>query len=188
MIKRAVGFNAPVSVKLQLFKSLCISILECSGQVWSPQTKRNVSLLESVQRSMTRYILNLHDISYTERSFNLNILPLSYRREIADLLFIFKQLHGVSNVNYNDEITFTVSNNDCVTLRRSHVRTESYLSMYFNRIVHLWNVLPESTRSCLNFTSFKASVTKFYQNKLYSYSSFNSCTWISTCRCTGFYH
>ena len=188
MIKRAVGFNAPVSVKLQLFKTLCVSILECSSQVWSPQTKRDVCLLESVQRSMTRYILNSDDITYAERCFILNILPLSYRREIADLLFVFKQLHGYSNVNFTDEITFTVSTNGCIALSRSHVRTESFLSMYFNRIVHLWNVLPESSRSCNRFTSFKASVMEFYENKLSNYSSFNSCTWISTCRCNGIYH
>ena len=55
---------------------------------------------------------------------------MSYHRGIADLLFIFKQLHGVSNVNYNDEITFAVYNNDCITLRGSHVCTVSYYPIY----------------------------------------------------------
>ena len=35
MIKRSIGFNAPTSVKLQLYKSLCRSILDFSCVVWS---------------------------------------------------------------------------------------------------------------------------------------------------------
>jgi hypothetical protein len=188
MIKRSIGFNAPVSVKLQLFKSLCISVLESSSQVWSPQSKVNVQLLESVQRSMTRYILNCDDVSYTERCFILNILPLSFRREIADLLFIFKQLHGLSSVDFTNEISSSVFNNNAFILSRPHVRTESFLSMYFNRIVHLWNILPASCRSCTNFSTFKSSLLLFYQSKLPNYDISNSCTWTSTCRCNGFYH
>ncbi|ELU09784.1 hypothetical protein CAPTEDRAFT_100721 [Capitella teleta] len=56
MIKRSVGYHAPQKVKLQLFKSLARPIFEYSSQVWSPSTKRDINLIESVQRSMTKYI------------------------------------------------------------------------------------------------------------------------------------
>jgi hypothetical protein len=39
IIKRAIGFNAPAKVKLQLFKSLCMSILDYCSSVWSPHSK-----------------------------------------------------------------------------------------------------------------------------------------------------
>ncbi|ELU15385.1 hypothetical protein CAPTEDRAFT_223382 [Capitella teleta] len=51
MIKRSIGYNAPSSVKLQLYIYLCRSKLENCSQVWSPQTNGNILTIESVQHS-----------------------------------------------------------------------------------------------------------------------------------------
>jgi hypothetical protein len=72
MIKRSVGFKAPSHVKLTLFNSLCRSHLEYCSQVWSPFNKSKVLSLESVQRSMTRFILS-NALSYNERCASLTI-------------------------------------------------------------------------------------------------------------------
>ena len=90
MIKRSVGFSAPVNVKLELFKTLCRSILDFGSQLWSPQNVTFIRKVESIQRSMTRYILNDYVLSYTDRCLLLHLLPLSYRREVSDLLFFIQ--------------------------------------------------------------------------------------------------
>ncbi|ELU14968.1 hypothetical protein CAPTEDRAFT_38612, partial [Capitella teleta] len=51
--------------------------------------------IESVQRSMTKYICNdFNEMSYSSRLKELHILPLSYQREFIDLMFIFNYFKG----------------------------------------------------------------------------------------------
>ena len=40
-------------------------------------------------------ILSYPDVKYSERCTILNLLPLSFRRDWADLIFYFKCLHGL---------------------------------------------------------------------------------------------
>jgi len=195
IIKRSVGFKAPRNVKLQLFKTLVRPITEYSSQVWSPSMKNEIILIENVQRSMTRFICGEPDLSYSERCQNLELLPLSFRREIADLIFCFKCLHGFMAVDFSNELHILSSN---VCLRSSHnglllketkTRTEHFKSMYFNRLPHLWNILPRDIRDCDTLSSFKSKLFDHYFTRLQSsYDVFNSCTWTSVCRCSGFYH
>ena len=191
MIKRSVGFNAPSHVKLTLFNSLCRSHLEYSSQVWSPFNKNKILLLESVQRSMTRFILN-NDLSYPERCAILNILPLSFRREICDLVFLFKYFKGFINVDFNSFIEVSSTNvrqHSGPTVRcPSRARTETFINSYFHRVSRLWNILPNHIRSSTSVAVFRNNLLLHYQTKMISYSVQNTCTLTSTCRCTGFYH
>jgi len=192
-IKRSIGFNASTCVKLQLYKSLCLSILDFCSPVWSPFTKMNIQKLERVQRSMSRFILLSNDISYNDRCMILEILPLSFRREVTDLLFLFKCMHGLIRCDFSPEITLVNSSSGLrsaneVLLSAKPVRTEMFISSYFNRIVHLWNVLPFTIRDCSSFNVFKQKLLSYYKDKIPSYNVDNSCTWTSTCRCQGFYH
>ena len=193
-VKRSIGFNAPQKVKLTLFKTLIRPLSEYSSQVWSPHFKKEISLLEGIQRSYTRFICST-ELSYPERCISQRILPLSYRREIADLLFCFKYLNGSLDIDYSNELRVFTPNN---VLRSSHnglilsetrTRTELFKASYFNRLPRIWNALPYDVRMCNTFQTFKSKLVSFYFTKLESqYDVFNPCTWISTCRCTGFYH
>ena len=195
LIKRSIGYNAPAIVKNQLFKSLVRSNLEYSSQIWSPHLKKEISSIESVQRSMTRYISNNTELSYFDRCLQLQLLPLSYRREIADLIFMFKCVHGLIDGNFNDFISFqpnardTRSSNNGPLLSILPARTEHFKASYFNRLPHLWNILPLHVRTSPDLCTFKSRLLPFYQNKFNDlYDVTNSCTWTSLCRCTGFYH
>lgn len=196
MIKRSIGYRAPQNVKLKLFKSLARPVLEYSSQVWSPVFKNDIHAIESVQRSMTKYICNdFIELSYSSRLKELHILPLSYRREVADLIFIFKYLKGAMNVDFNDEVRVLTNNrslrssSEGLLLRSLHVRTECFISSYFNRICHLWNILPIHVRNSTSISIFKSQLYEFYIYKSENtFDIFSSCTWTSTCRCSGTYH
>ena len=89
MIKRAVGYDSPDSVKRQLYLSHVWSVLEYCSPVWSPYLVTEIASLEKVQRRATKFILNdFSDISYRDRCIKLSLLPLSFRREIHDLCFL----------------------------------------------------------------------------------------------------
>ena len=47
-------------------------------------------------------ILSYPDVKYSERCTILNLLPLSFRRDWADLIFYFKCLHGLYTVQLED--------------------------------------------------------------------------------------
>ena len=66
-IKRTVGYNAPLNVKLRLYKSLCRPNLEFSSQVWLPHLEQDIKSLESIQRGMTKYIMGYNEMTYDER-------------------------------------------------------------------------------------------------------------------------
>lgn len=195
MIKRSVGFRAPANVKLTLFKMYSRSILETSCQVWSPQCKNVILKIESVQRRMSKFVLNDYVSSYSARCTALNILPLSYRREITDLTLAYKALNNLLNVDFTDTLRFQPTPNHNVRTFDSHKlftrrsNTETFLASYFNRTPQLWNLLPLHIRSSHSLHVFKERLYKHYLNKSHShYDVDNSCTLTSLCRCTGFYH
>ena len=67
MIKRAIGFNAPEKVSRSLFTALVRSDVEYGSSLWSGTSKRNLQLIEGIQRRGTNYILHYPDIDYRER-------------------------------------------------------------------------------------------------------------------------
>ena len=191
-IKRAVGFTAPQAVKLALYNTLVRSHLDYASQVWSPHEKNRILKLESVQRAMTRFIVN-NDLSYTDRCVVLEILPLSYRREISDLAFIFKYICNCININLDHIIKFNMSNSRShpgltATIVTHHPRTETFISSFFNRVCRLWNNLPITIRSSRTTSTFKKKLYLYYRNHLNQYSIFNTCSLTTICRCRGHYH
>ena len=96
---------------------------------------------------MTRFILD-SDHSYSDRCIILIILPLSYRREVFDLVFIFKIIHGLFDIDFSHEFSFNRVNNN--SLRSSHdnflliepfTRTEHFKSSFFNRAYLIYGIV-----------------------------------------------
>lgn len=194
MIKRTVGFDAPVGVSKTLYVSLIRNDLEYCSPVWSGTSKRNMGLVEGVQRRATKFILHYPDLDYKSRLDSLVLLPLSLRREIQDLVYFFKCKTGHYDMTLDTFVQFN-SNQGRPTTRLSadplklsipHCNSESHKAFYFQRIVSTWNQLSLAARSESSFFSFKAHILDFYKTKFdCSFQSDNSRTWVSHCRCAG---
>ena len=170
MVKRTVGYKAPVTVKLQLYKSLCRSNLEYSSQLRSTYTCNDIKNIESVQQNMSRYILGpvTSDMSYTNPCIKLRLLPLSYKREIADFVYFFKYMHGLIDAAYSDELQFVNlksglrSANEPLNLCNTYAGTESFKCTYFHSIARLWNSLPYDLKHSNSVDIFKNMLYKHY--------------------------
>ena len=93
MIRCSLGYRAPTSVSIKLYKALIQPIIEYSAPVWSPFTKIiQIESIERIQRNFTRYALHYPTIDYKERCELLHILPLSFRKEMMDIKLLFKSL------------------------------------------------------------------------------------------------
>ena len=71
MIKRYVGYKAPIHVKSYVYSTLVRNNLERSSTVWSPFN--GIQALVYSQRAATCYILNYPDLKYNERCTKLHL-------------------------------------------------------------------------------------------------------------------
>ena len=64
---------------LTLFKSLVLSRLDYSSQLWSPHLLKSIYLIENVQRSFTKHITGIQNKPYDERLKHLNLYSVQRR-------------------------------------------------------------------------------------------------------------
>ena len=185
LIKRSIGYKAPLSVKKQLYVSLVRSNLEYCVPAWAGLNKKNTIAIERVQRAATRYILGYPDKSYKDRLNLLKLLPLSYRRELFDVNFLFRCVNHLYDLDVSGYVNFTHNNivntrntSDITMLCIPTCKTSAFKKSYFNRIVNIWNTIPTSLRCVNDFIYFKRHLLYFYIQFYYKdYDPERSCTW-----------
>ena len=77
-----------------LYKSLVRPHLEVSNSAWVPHLKKDIELIESVQRRATRQLPGFNLFEYEERLQLLGLPTLTFRRIRGDMIETFKILSG----------------------------------------------------------------------------------------------
>jgi ribonuclease P/MRP protein subunit RPP40 len=85
-----------MAVAAKLIKSYVRPVLEFGHGVWTPNLKRDIDLLESVQRRATRIPFGRNRPEYSERISLMNLPLLSDRRqtERGDVILVYQALTG----------------------------------------------------------------------------------------------
>ena len=98
IINRTIVFRHPDM--LRLYKSLVRPHLEYCTAAWSPHYCKDKELIERVQRRFTRMIPDLKDLAYEQRLAKTK-WSLEDRRTRADLIEVYKIIHGLSTVRFS---------------------------------------------------------------------------------------
>ena len=91
LIKRTVGHSALVNGLQQLYSSIGMPQLEYATSVWNSLSKSQIQTFERIQISYTKFMFGYESrLTYPDRFDRLNMLSLSYRRDISDLCQLYK--------------------------------------------------------------------------------------------------
>ena len=189
LLKRTFSSTSTVSVKKRLFISLVRSQLSYCSQIWRPALIKDIRKLETVQRRATKFIVGIsNSMDYRNRLIKLEILPLMYYLEMADIMFLVNSLKKASvRFNIRSYVHFqdTTNTRSSSKLTLKHFLSSSHLQshFYFNRLPKLWNKLSpiDLTQSS---KSIKHVIFKFFWSHfITNFTSDNPCTYHFSCPC-----
>ena len=89
-------------------KSLVMSRLEYTSQLWSPYLLKHVYLIKKGQRAFTKHISGMCFLSYSKRLEVLKLYSLQRRRERYGIIYVWKIIEGLVS-NLSDPITCSFS-------------------------------------------------------------------------------
>ena len=98
MIRRSFSYLNK-DIALHLYKTLVRPHLEYCVQAWRPHLKKDIELMEGVQRRATKLVPSMRNYSYEERLKLFGLTTLETRRIRGDLIEVFKILKGYEDVN-----------------------------------------------------------------------------------------
>ena len=111
-----------------------------------------------MQRSFTKRLPGLGNLTSSERLIKLKIQSLEHRRLVADLVTCFNIIHGFSSLKFSDFFQFSNSNRTSghnLRLEIPLVNSSIRYNFFANRVIKPWNSLPLNVVNAFSTNSFK---------------------------------
>lgn len=164
-IKRSFRTRKP-ELLMKMFNSVVRSKIEYCYSVWCPHTKGGIDEIEKIQKSFTRSISSISLLPYCERLMSVSTDSLLYRRILHDLSLVHKTVHNQESLECSEFFDLEINNPNTRTTRghsfkikKQRSYDKSSTNFWSNRIVNIWNALPDSTVNATTPKAFKTQLS-----------------------------
>jgi len=151
-----------------LYKAMVRSHLEYAVCSWSPRYKKDIDLIEKVQRRATKLVAPCKNKSYENRLRYLDLPTLKFRRIRGDMIEAYKiitDLYDTEAAPILEMSTTTMTRGSERKLNKALCRTELRRHFFTQRITDTWNSLPSDIRNSGTLNVFKNALDRFWRNQ-----------------------